>query len=84
MPSIPGFGFSDKPREPGWDPARIAAHRGDADGAARLPRYGAQGGDWGAIISTQVALAIRAHVAGLHLNMCIGGGRRPAAIPMRG
>jgi pimeloyl-ACP methyl ester carboxylesterase len=36
-------------------------------------RYGAQGGDWGAIVSTQVALADPAHVAGLHLNMCFGG-----------
>ena len=36
-------------------------------------RYGAQGGDWGSIISTQVALVDPAHVAGLHLNMCFGG-----------
>lgn len=35
-------------------------------------RYGAQGGDWGSIISTQVALQDAAHVAGLHLNMCVG------------
>ena len=35
-------------------------------------RYGAQGGDWGSIISTQVALHDPAHVAGLHLNMCFG------------
>jgi pimeloyl-ACP methyl ester carboxylesterase len=36
-------------------------------------RYGAQGGDWGSIISTQVAARDAAHVAGLHLNMCFGG-----------
>ena len=35
-------------------------------------RYGVQGGDWGAIISTQVALVDAPHVAGLHLNMCFG------------
>lgn len=42
---------------------------------ARLgyPRYGAQGGDWGSIISTQVALADPGRVAGLHLNMCVAG-----------
>ena len=33
-------------------------------------RYGVQGGDWGAIIGTQVAARDGAHVAGLHLNMC--------------
>ena len=35
-------------------------------------RYGVQGGDWGSIISTQVALADAPHVVGLHLNMCFG------------
>ena len=35
-------------------------------------RYGVQGGDWGSIISTQVALADAPHVAGLHINMCFG------------
>ena len=73
MPSIPGFGFSDKPREPGWDPARIAALEAKLMARLGYSRYGAQGGDWGSIISTQVALADPAHVAGLHLNMCFGG-----------
>jgi microsomal epoxide hydrolase len=73
MPSIPGFGFSGKPREAGWDPARIA--RLEAALMARLgyTRYGVQGGDWGSIISTQVALADPTHVAGVHLNMCLAG-----------
>jgi pimeloyl-ACP methyl ester carboxylesterase len=73
MPSIPGFGFSQKPREPGWDPARIAALEAKLMARLGYTRYGAQGGDWGAIISTQVALADAPHVAGLHLNMCIAG-----------
>ena len=73
MPSIPGFTFSGKPREPGWDPARIAALEAKLMARLGYGRYGAQGGDWGAIISTQVALADPTRVAGLHLNMCIGG-----------
>jgi pimeloyl-ACP methyl ester carboxylesterase len=73
MPSIPGFGFSDKPREPGWDPARIAALEAKLMARLGYTRYGAQGGDWGSIISTRVALADPDHVAGLHLNMCVGG-----------
>ena len=72
IPSIPGFAFSDKPREPGFDPARVA--RVEAALMARLgyQRYGAQGGDWGSIISTQIALNDAPHVAGLHINMCTG------------
>jgi microsomal epoxide hydrolase len=73
MPSIPGFGFSDKPREPGWDPARIASLEAALMARLGYTRYGVQGGDWGSIISTQVALADPARVAGLHINMCLAG-----------
>jgi epoxide hydrolase len=73
MPSIPGFGFSQAPREPGFDPARIAQIEATLMARLGYTRYGVQGGDWGSIISTQVALADTPHVAGLHINMCIGG-----------
>jgi pimeloyl-ACP methyl ester carboxylesterase len=72
MPSIPGFAFSQAPREPGWDPARIAALEAKLMARLGYTRYGVQGGDWGSIISTQVALVDAPHVAGLHLNMCFG------------
>ena len=72
IPSIPGFAFSDKPHEPGYDPARIASIEAKLMARLGYQRYGAQGGDWGSIISTQVALHDSAHVAGLHLNMCFG------------
>jgi pimeloyl-ACP methyl ester carboxylesterase len=66
-PSLPGYGFSDKPRGPGWGVERIA----DAWAAlmARLgyPRYGAAGHDWGTSVSTLVGVRDRAHVAGIHL-----------------
>ncbi len=70
MPSIPGFAFSSKPREPGFDPARIAAIEAKLMARLGYARYGAQGGDWGAIISAAVARADAPHVAGLHINMC--------------
>lgn len=70
IPSIPGFAFSDKPREPGYAPARIAAIEAKLMARLGYRRYGAQGGDWGAIISRQIALNDASHVAGLHLNMC--------------
>ena len=72
MPSIPGFAFSQAPREPGYDPVRIAALEAKLMARLGYTRYGVQGGDWGSIISTQVALVDAPHVAGLHLNMCFG------------
>ena len=72
IPSIPGFAFSDKPREPGYDPARIASIEAKLMARLGYQRYGVQGGDWGSIIGTQVALNDAPHVAGLHLNMCTG------------
>jgi len=72
MPSIPGFAFSGKPREPGFDPARIAAIEAKLMARLGYTRYGVQGGDWGAIISAAIARDAAAHVAGLHLNMCFG------------
>jgi len=70
LPSIPGFAFSGRPREPGFDPVRIAAIEAKLMARLGYTRYGAQGGDWGAIISQQIALNDAAHVVGLHLNMC--------------
>jgi pimeloyl-ACP methyl ester carboxylesterase len=70
-PTLPGFGFSDKPTEPGWNVQRIA--RAWAELMARLgyERYGAHGGDWGSILTPYVALADPQHVAGIHLTMPI-------------
>jgi epoxide hydrolase len=67
-PSLPGFGFSGKPAEPGWNPARIA--RAWAALMTRLgyPRFGAQGGDWGAGVTTELALAVPDRLVGIHLN----------------
>ncbi len=72
MPSIPGFAFSQAPKEAGYDPARIAALEAKLMARLGYTRYGVQGGDWGSIISTQVALVDAPHVAGLHINMCFG------------
>ena len=74
-PSLPGYAFSEPPRTPGWDIARVA--RAFVELAARLgyPRYGAQGGDWGAQITTRMATLDAEHCVGLHLNMPIAGPR---------
>ena len=67
-PSLPGFGFSDKPTGTGWGIERIAeawialmAHLG-------YERYGAQGSDWGTSISTLVGQQDREHIVGIHLT----------------
>ena len=69
--SLPGYGFSGKPRSSGYSPTRIA--RIVAQLMARLgyTRYGAQGGDWGASIVRQLGLVDREHLIGLHSNMCL-------------
>ena len=66
-PSLPGYGFSDKPAEPGWGVERIA--RAWAALMARLgyERYGAAGSDWGTSISTSIGQQDAEHVAGIHL-----------------
>lgn len=69
-PSIPGFAFSGKPREPGFGPQRVGAVEAKLMARLGYARYGVQGGDWGSIISQQIARDDAAHVAGLHMNMC--------------
>jgi microsomal epoxide hydrolase len=70
-PSLPGYGFSEPTRTPGWDPWRIA--RAFVELMARLGygRYGAQGGDWGAQIVTRIGALDAEHCAAIHLNMPI-------------
>ncbi len=69
IPSLPGFGFSGKPAEAGWNVNRIA----DAWIAlmARLgyDRYAAQGGDWGGAVTTTIGYKAPPGLAGIHLNM---------------
>src|ERR671935_2825834 len=67
-PSLPGYGFSDKPAQPGWSVQRIA--RAWIQLMARLgyQRYGAQGGDWGTSISTSIGQQDPEHVVGIHLT----------------
>src|SRR5206468_12132000 len=70
-PSIPGYAFSGPTRERGWGPRRIADAWASLMAGLGYERYGAQGGDWGSMISTQLGLADPAHVAGVHLNLIV-------------
>src|ERR1044072_7748799 len=67
VPSLPGYGFSDKPTEPGWGVARIARAWAVLMGRLGYERYGAQGTDWGTSVSASLGQQDPAHVAGIHL-----------------
>jgi pimeloyl-ACP methyl ester carboxylesterase len=64
-PSLPGYGFSDKPARPGWGVERTADAWASIMAGFGYDRYGAAGSDWGTTISTLLAQRDRAHVAGI-------------------
>jgi pimeloyl-ACP methyl ester carboxylesterase len=70
-PSIPGYGWSGPTRAAGWDVLRVAQAWKVLMARLRYDRYGAQGGDWGAMISATLARVDAEHVAGLHSNMLL-------------
>jgi pimeloyl-ACP methyl ester carboxylesterase len=72
-PSIPGYGFSGPTTEPGWDTARVAAAWAQLMARLGYERYGAQGGDFGSLISRDLALHDPDHVVSIHLNMVSAG-----------
>lgn len=70
-PSIPGYGWSGPTTEPGWDVLRVAQAWKELMARLGYDRYGAQGGDWGAMISALLAAADPEHMIGLHSNMLL-------------
>jgi pimeloyl-ACP methyl ester carboxylesterase len=69
IPSMPGHGFSDKPRAPGWGPDRIASTWVELMGRLGYDQFVAQGGDWGAVITDLMAAQAPAGLLGMHSNM---------------
>jgi epoxide hydrolase len=67
-PSLPGYGFSDKPERPGWDVDRIASAWIELMRRLGYDRYGAQGSDWGTSISASIGQKDPDHVVGIHLT----------------
>jgi epoxide hydrolase len=67
-PSLPGFGFSDKPPRSGWGIERIADAWIELMARLGYARYGAQGSDWGTSISSLVGQRDRERVVGIHLT----------------
>src|SRR5258708_6012514 len=69
IPSLPGYGFSGKPRAPGWNPVSIARAWATLMQGLGYTRYGAQGGDWGNAVSEVMALQQPPGLLGIHPNM---------------
>jgi pimeloyl-ACP methyl ester carboxylesterase len=70
-PSLPGYGFSGKPDRTGWGIERTADAWDALMTRLGYPRYAAQGGDWGAQVTTALGMRHPEHLAGIHLNMAI-------------
>jgi pimeloyl-ACP methyl ester carboxylesterase len=70
-PTLPGYGFSDKPTRAGWNVQRIAKAWSELMPRLGYKRYAAQGGDWGAAVTTAIGLQDPANCIGIHLNMPI-------------
>ena len=91
IPSMPGYGFSGKPKGTGWNPDRIARAWAELMKRVGYTRYVAQGGDWGSPVSSAMARRAPAGLLGIHINLpatvppevatvLAGGGSAPAGL----
>ncbi|APG87774.1 epoxide hydrolase (plasmid) [Sinorhizobium americanum CCGM7] len=74
IPSMPGYGFSEKPASTGWGPERMARAWHELVQRLGYKRYVAQGGDWGAFVVDQMGLQKPKGLLAVHTNM-------PATVP---
>jgi pimeloyl-ACP methyl ester carboxylesterase len=74
IPSMPGFGFSGRPTDKGWNPDRIARAWVELMQRLDYTRYVAQGGDWGSPVSSAMARQAPTGLLGIHINL-------PATVP---
>lgn len=74
IPSMPGYGFSERPKDTGWGPDRIARAWDVLMKRLGYTRYVSQGGDWGSVVADAMARQKPAGLLGIHVNM-------PATVP---
>jgi pimeloyl-ACP methyl ester carboxylesterase len=71
IPSLPGFGFSGKPTETGWGTTKIGEAWAQLMARLGYTSYFAQGGDWGAIVTSAIGRVDAEHCRAIHLNMIV-------------
>jgi pimeloyl-ACP methyl ester carboxylesterase len=74
IPSMPGYGFSEKPKGTGWGPDRISKAWDVLMKRLGYTRYVSQGGDWGSVVADAMGRQKPAGLLGIHVNM-------PATVP---
>ena len=74
IPSMPGYGFSEKPKATGWGPDRIGRAWDVLMKRLGYTHYVSQGGDWGSVVADAMARQKPAGLLGIHVNM-------PATVP---
>jgi pimeloyl-ACP methyl ester carboxylesterase len=74
IPSMPGYGFSERPTETGWDPERMARAWDVLMKRLGYTHYVAQGGDWGSVVAAAMGRQAPKGLLGIHVNM-------PATLP---
>ena len=74
IPSMPGYGFSEKPTGTGWGPEKIGNAWDILMKRLGYKNYVSQGGDWGSVIADAMARQAPEGLLGIHVNM-------PATVP---
>lgn len=71
-PSLPGYGFSSTTRREGIDVLAMAEMFAQLMARLGYEKYVAQGGDWGALITSSIGVVDAEHLLGIHVNMPFG------------
>ncbi|MBK8972339.1 MAG: epoxide hydrolase [Hahellaceae bacterium] len=71
VPSLPGYGFSAKPQDTGWGVKQIANAWNKLMSRLGYDQYFAHGGDWGAVITTEIAAQNQGNCKAIHLTLAI-------------